>query len=117
MIEGRDVVLAGGGRTTVLRRGSIIVRATGPWARSVHALLRHLQDVGFEGAPRVVEEGFDEHGREVLTFIVTRSFTQRRGRTRLFTSSLPCCGVSTSRRSAFGRRWTPSGARGLVGRW
>jgi hypothetical protein len=25
--------------------------------------------VGFEGAPRVVGEGFDEHGREVLTYV------------------------------------------------
>jgi hypothetical protein len=53
----------------VLRRGGIVVRETGPWARSVHALLRHLEQVGFEGAPRVVGEGFDEHGREVLTYV------------------------------------------------
>ncbi len=33
----------------------------------MHALLRHLHDVGFDGAPRVL--GFDEQGREVLTFV------------------------------------------------
>jgi Tol biopolymer transport system component len=33
----------------------------------VHALLRHLESVGFEGAPRVV--GFDDSGREVLTYV------------------------------------------------
>jgi hypothetical protein len=33
----------------------------------VHALLHHLERVGFGGAPRVI--GFDEQGREVLTFL------------------------------------------------
>ena len=33
----------------------------------MHALLRHFEAVGFDGAPRVL--GIDEHGREVLTFI------------------------------------------------
>ena len=42
-------------------------RATGPWTPAVQALLRHLEAVGFDGAPRVI--GFDERGREVLTWI------------------------------------------------
>jgi Ser/Thr protein kinase RdoA (MazF antagonist) len=33
----------------------------------VHALLRHLQDAGFDGAPRAL--GFDEQGREMLTYL------------------------------------------------
>ncbi len=33
----------------------------------MHALLRHLEKVGFVGAPRAL--GFDEHGREVLSFL------------------------------------------------
>jgi Ser/Thr protein kinase RdoA (MazF antagonist) len=33
----------------------------------VHALLRHLEAAGFDGAPRLF--GFDERGREVLEFI------------------------------------------------
>jgi hypothetical protein len=33
----------------------------------VHALLRHLEAVGFDGAPRAL--GFDDHGREVLSFL------------------------------------------------
>jgi len=33
----------------------------------VHALLRHLERVGFEGAPRLL--GVDEQGREILTYI------------------------------------------------
>jgi hypothetical protein len=33
----------------------------------VHALLRHLEDVGFDRAPRTL--GFDDRGREVLSFL------------------------------------------------
>lgn len=42
-------------------------RGTGPWTLAVHALLRHLEKVGFDGAPRVL--GTDEWGREVLTYV------------------------------------------------
>jgi Ser/Thr protein kinase RdoA (MazF antagonist) len=66
--EIQETPLTGGGRTPVARRGGVVARKTGPWAESVHALLRHLANVGFQGAPRVVEPGFDEQGREVLTF-------------------------------------------------
>ncbi|MHB1445492.1 MAG: phosphotransferase enzyme family protein [Acidimicrobiales bacterium] len=52
--------------------GSVLVdgrvhRSTGHWTPAVHALLRHLEEVGFDAAPRVL--GFDEKGREVLTWI------------------------------------------------
>lgn len=39
----------------------------GPWSPAIHALLRHLEAQGFEGAPRLL--GIDQQGREVLTFI------------------------------------------------
>ena len=42
-------------------------RSTGPWTPAVHALLRHLEHAGFDGAPRVL--GIDERGREVLTYV------------------------------------------------
>ncbi|MHB8466628.1 MAG: phosphotransferase [Acidimicrobiales bacterium] len=42
-------------------------RASGPWTPAVHALLRHLEAVGWDHAPRVV--GFDDDGREVVTWI------------------------------------------------
>ncbi len=61
--------LTGGGRTTVLRRGGTVIRETGPWAAAVHSLLRHLETTGFAEAPRLVGEGFDEEGREVLTYV------------------------------------------------
>lgn len=35
----------------------------------MHALLRHFEKVGFEGAPRVVGSGFDDAGREVVTYL------------------------------------------------
>lgn len=53
----------------VYRRGSVVTRNAGPHSTTVHALLRHLEDVGFEGAPRVVGSGFDNDGREMLTFV------------------------------------------------
>lgn len=42
-------------------------RAAGPHTPTVHALLSHLERVGFDGAPRAL--GFDDEGREVLSFV------------------------------------------------
>jgi hypothetical protein len=64
-----EITLEGGERTTVSRQGNIVLRETGPWAPSVHALLRHLQNEGFDGAPQVVGSGFDGQGRETLSYI------------------------------------------------
>lgn len=50
----------------VVRVGDTVRRPAGPWTPAVHALLTHLHDVGFRGAPRPL--GIDEQGREVLTF-------------------------------------------------
>jgi hypothetical protein len=61
--------LSGGARTHVVRKGDVVAREAGPWPTSVHALLRHLERVGFESSPRVVGSGFDEQGREVLTYM------------------------------------------------
>lgn len=61
--------LDGGGRNAVSRRGDHVLRQTGPWAPTVHALLRHLEEVGFAGCPRVIGSGFDERGREVVSFL------------------------------------------------
>jgi hypothetical protein len=69
------VLLAGGGRTTVHRRGNVVIRDAGPWTTTVHLLLRHLENVGFAAAPRLVGSGRDPDGREVLTFI-EGEFTQ-----------------------------------------
>lgn len=51
----------------VVRIGDTVRRPLQPWSETVHALLRHLEAVGFTHAPRVL--GIDEQGREVLTYI------------------------------------------------
>lgn len=64
-----ETQLTGGERTNVVRKGDVVARESGPWSTSVHALLRHLERVGFDGSPRIVGSGFDEQGREVLTYM------------------------------------------------
>jgi len=49
------------------RIGDTVRRPAAPWTPAVHELLRHLEAVGFDHAPRVL--GFDEQGREVLTYL------------------------------------------------
>ena len=56
-------------RSDVRRAGEVVMRAAGPWSASVHALLHHLEAVGFTGSPRVVGDGFDAEGHEVLSYI------------------------------------------------
>src|SRR5260370_18632454 len=51
----------------VIRIGRTVHRRAGPWTRAVHDLLRHLERLGFRGAPRPL--GIDANGREVLTYI------------------------------------------------
>ena len=62
-----EEALMGGLITFPVRIQGNVHRESGPWTPSVHALLRHLEDAGFDGAPRVV--GFDDVGREVLTYV------------------------------------------------
>lgn len=65
--SGGEYVLNGGGLASVVRVGETVRRPTGSWTPAVHALLHHLERVGFEAAPRV--QGVDEKGREILTFV------------------------------------------------
>lgn len=58
-----------GGRSTVTKRGNVVFRQAAPWSQTTVALLRHLEAEGFEHAPRVIGNGFDERGREMLTFV------------------------------------------------
>ena len=51
----------------VVRIGDTVRRPVHRWTPAVHSLLRYLEAVGFSGVPRVL--GFDELGREVLSFI------------------------------------------------
>ena len=60
--------LTGGAQTRGLVKVGVTVRRPSyPRAHFVDALLRHLEAVGFAGAPRVL--GYDDQGRQVLTFI------------------------------------------------
>ncbi len=60
-------ILHGGRANQITRAGNLVHRPSGPWSRSVHALLIHLQTVGFLAAPHPL--GFDEAGNEILTFL------------------------------------------------
>ena len=59
--------LPGGRSFGAVRVGDEVRRPAQPWTATVHSVLRHLEDVGFDGAPRA--RGFDEQGRERLTFL------------------------------------------------
>jgi hypothetical protein len=52
---------------TVVRVGSTVRKPAGFWSASVDALLRHLEAVGYDGAPR--SHGFDREGRHVLEYV------------------------------------------------
>jgi Ser/Thr protein kinase RdoA (MazF antagonist) len=63
-----EVPLPGGDVTEgVVRVGATVRRPVQPQTPAVHAFLRHLELVGFDGAPRVL--GIDDKGREVLSFL------------------------------------------------
>lgn len=63
-----EILLEGGNtHATIVRVGDTVRRPTGPWTPGVHALLRHLESRGFEGAPRVL--GRDDEAREILTYV------------------------------------------------
>jgi aminoglycoside phosphotransferase (APT) family kinase protein len=59
--------LPGGNTGGAVRVGDTVRRTAGAWTPSVHAVLRHLESAGFDRAPRAL--GFDEQGREVLSFL------------------------------------------------
>ncbi|MFC0865333.1 phosphotransferase [Sphaerimonospora cavernae] len=67
----QEIPLHGGDVTEgVVRVGDTVRRPMRASSPSVHALLRHLEAAGFDGAPRVL--GTDELGREILTFVEGR---------------------------------------------
>src|SRR3954451_19946020 len=74
--DGADILLVGGtaNRGQVVRVGDTVRRPQRPTSPATHALLRHLADVGFDGAPRVL--GVDQLGREVLSFVPGTAITQ-----------------------------------------
>ena len=59
--------LAGGNMNAVQRIGDTVHRQAGPWTPTIHRLLDHLHSNGIDWLPRVL--GFDDDGREVLSFL------------------------------------------------
>lgn len=53
---------------SVSRRNNVVHKDCSAWTPTVHSLLRHLEREQFP-APRVVGNGFDEDGRETITYI------------------------------------------------
>ena len=66
-MSGAGQLPEGLGGLPVWRSERGVHRPAGPWTPTVHAFLRHLARMGFEGAPKVV--GTDDEGREILTYI------------------------------------------------
>ena len=62
-----EVPLDGGNLGGAVRIGDTVRRRVGPWTPAVHSLLHYLERAGFSDAPRA--RGFDDQGREVLTFL------------------------------------------------
>lgn len=50
-------------------RTGIVYREPGPWSETVLALLRHLEQAGFDSAPKVIGTGFSPDGREMVSYI------------------------------------------------
>jgi len=59
----------GGGSGTVRRDGDVVLRPAGAQTPAVLALLRHVEEVGYRGAPRPVGDGLAADGREIVTFM------------------------------------------------
>ena len=64
----QEIPLAGGNvNLGVVRVGETVRRAMTKSSPTVHQLLSHLAEKGFDGSPRFL--GIDEKGREILSFI------------------------------------------------
>ena len=59
--------LAGGRENQIKRTGNHVIRPAGAWSKSVHMLLAHLHENGFNAVPTAL--GFDDNGNEIVSFI------------------------------------------------
>ncbi|MCA0458009.1 MAG: aminoglycoside phosphotransferase family protein [Chloroflexi bacterium] len=73
-----EIPLSGGSHSKVTRVGQTVRRVSrsAGVSSAVFDLLRHLERQGFTGAPRAL--GFDDDGREILTYIEGEVAAQRR---------------------------------------
>ncbi|WP_121612475.1 phosphotransferase [Mesobacillus foraminis] len=65
--EENEVMLSGGNVSNVYRSGDTVRRDIKPDSTNIHKLLKHLENKGFNYAPKFL--GIDDKGREVLSFI------------------------------------------------
>ena len=71
-----EIQLGGGAMTDeVVRIGDTVRRPSGHATQLMRDILLHLERAGFDAAPRWL--GFDERGRDVLTWIDGETFTDR----------------------------------------
>lgn len=64
-----EIALGDDPASQVARVGDTVRRPTRPWTAAVHALLGYLEEIGFDGSPRVLAA--DDRGREVLTYLAS----------------------------------------------
>jgi Ser/Thr protein kinase RdoA (MazF antagonist) len=67
MFENEEKLVGGNVATFVVRVGQTVRKPMTEATPSIQALLQHLENVGFKGAPHAL--GIDEHGRQVLEFV------------------------------------------------
>jgi hypothetical protein len=71
-----EIELSGGGMTDgVVRVGDTVRRPARHATQLMRDVLVHLEQAGFDAAPRWL--GFDEHGRDVLSWIEGETFVER----------------------------------------
>jgi len=86
-----EEVLQGGNTNVVVRVGDTVHRQTGHWTPAVHALLAHLESVGFADAPTVL--GIDDQGREILPFVIGEVGTYDPGLPDWFRTAEACSAI------------------------
>jgi hypothetical protein len=62
-----EIPLTGGTLNPVVRVDDTVRRPAGSWTPTIHALLRHVRNQGFDLGPEPL--GVDQLGREILTYI------------------------------------------------
>lgn len=62
-----EIPLTGGTLNPVVRVGETVRRPAGPWTPTIHALLRHVRDRGFDLGPEPL--GLDDEGREIVSYL------------------------------------------------